>query len=486
MASSCRCGSASHDASRLDECTRHLMLFDVGVGVELARAASGDCPMLALLVAGVAALSGRRRNDPVITAMLETADACETTVVKNHARAVDLWSQARRSDAIESWFAIVVANPTDLLALKFLTTACFFAGNSHVMEEACRIAVPAVNHDARHHVYAMLSFACVENGRIEEAERYAVRALLQRYEDPWAVHALAHVRLEQERYAEGVELLSGNDSSWSRHADLACHIYWHWAIFLIHLGRVGEALDIFDGKIVAELHRSAGYAMDVSDAVSLLQQRPDEFRPAADVPPRPHILVPIAVDEYGREVLPPHEDPRPVHRGEQHAPPTAEVHQANEGSTHEVDHARVAEAANILGNAREGGDDLEVHVGKNKVKTETVATITATITATDEKEDSYIKVHRDAHEASLERGHDAITEDAREGAHHDQGHAHLDGDVAVGPDGVAPTTPPPDLSFLQDVEVLKVLFPFIDKKNGGAAQSDAKPALDGPAPPAAQ
>ncbi|XXQ36013.1 Tetratricopeptide repeat protein 38 [Plasmodiophora brassicae] len=216
------------------------------------------------------------------------------------------------------------------------------------------------------------------------------------------------------------------------------------------------------------------------------QQRPDEFRPAADVPPRPHILVPIAVDEYGREVLPPHEDPRPVHRGEQHAPPTAEVHQANEGSTHEVDHARVAEAANILGNAREGGDDLEVHVGKNKVKTETVATITATITATDEKEDSYIKVHRDAHEASLERGHDAITEDAREGAHHDQGHAHLDGDVAVGPDGVAPTTPPPDLSFLQDVEVLKVLFPFIDKKNGGAAQSDAKPALDGPAPPAAQ
>lgn len=70
--------------------------------------------------------------------------------------------------------------------------------------------------------------------------------------------------------SEGVELLSGNDSSWSRHADLACHIYWHWAIFLIHLGRVGEALDIFDGKIVAELHRSAGYAMDVSDAVSLL------------------------------------------------------------------------------------------------------------------------------------------------------------------------------------------------------------------------
>lgn len=203
-----------------------------------------------------------------------------------------------------------------------------------------------------------------------------------------------------------------------------------------------------------------------------------------DLPPHQH-LPSTLVDEYGRPVVPP--APRqptaavsPIVETATAAAavaPNSEsmiggqsvfddepfLHQALDHNKQESNTANVVD--HDLGelSVRESGDDLTVHVGKNKVKTETVATITATITATDEHEDSYIKIHRDAHEASAGHEHD----------HLDQNAVHLDSTKHDALDqqglGHIEQTPAPDLSFLQDVEVLKVLFPWLDKHSGAQA-----------------
>jgi len=176
----------------------------------------------------------------------------------------------RRRDAIKTWMQILSQNPADLLALKFLTTACFYLGDSETMAEACRASVDFVPSVDRHHVWAMLAFALVEKGNVESAERYACRALQRCYHSSWAIHALCHVYLEQNRIIEGMELLSGNDGQWQRHESLTCHIFWHWAIFYLQNDDMTGALEIYDSEIFQRVRQTKGFPMDVCDAVSLL------------------------------------------------------------------------------------------------------------------------------------------------------------------------------------------------------------------------
>eukprot|EP00474_Spongospora_subterranea_P011795 CRZ12253.1 hypothetical protein [Spongospora subterranea] len=202
-------------------------------------------------------------------------------------------------------------------------------------------------------------------------------------------------------------------------------------------------------------------------------------------------VISTRVDEYGRAITPPPTAPavavaRPVQEDQQRpgrspgvvvsdrvAPQQEPTQYDDEPFLHHAldTHDHQSSTAEALDHdagemtVKASGDDLTIHVGKNKVKTETVATITATITATDEHEDSYINVHRDAHQAAAGHDHD----------HMEGSGKHLDGNMAEGLDqvggnqvvGPSGSTPAPDLSFLQDVEVLKVLFPWIDKHGEG-------------------
>jgi hypothetical protein len=132
---------------------------------------------------------------------------------------------------------------------------------AHVLRGFSALLMARHGHDARAmlarwsreeagtgHLLGCHAFALCECGRLFEARRAALDALRLAPRDSWAAHALAHV-LEMSGQAD-------NGLAWidayapdSVKDGLAQHLAWHRALFLIDLGRVRDALDIFDHSV---------------------------------------------------------------------------------------------------------------------------------------------------------------------------------------------------------------------------------------------
>ncbi|XP_014675492.1 PREDICTED: tetratricopeptide repeat protein 38-like isoform X2 [Priapulus caudatus] len=50
---------------------------------------------------------------------------------------------------------------------------------------------------------------------------------------------------------------------------LACHNFWHWAVYHIERGEHTAALDVFDSQIASRV-RTSGAMLDIVDACSML------------------------------------------------------------------------------------------------------------------------------------------------------------------------------------------------------------------------
>lgn len=105
--------------------------------------------------------------------------------------------------------------------------------------------------------------------------------------DGWAAHALAHVYEMEGRADEGIARMSKTVQDWSVCDHLACHNYWHWALYHIekgcatHLrhqlrscsntsitGELDAAADIFETEILRRSMQSKTM-LDIVDCASL-------------------------------------------------------------------------------------------------------------------------------------------------------------------------------------------------------------------------
>ena len=67
--------------------------------------------------------------------------------------------------------------------------------------------------------------------------------------DCWATHAKAHVLEMEGRTREGIQFLEGTVADWQGGGGLACHNYWHLALYYIDAGNHEAAMDLFDREI---------------------------------------------------------------------------------------------------------------------------------------------------------------------------------------------------------------------------------------------
>ncbi|CAB4006579.1 Hypothetical predicted protein, partial [Paramuricea clavata] len=70
------------------------------------------------------------------------------------------------------------------------------------------------------------------------------------------------------RYNEGITFLDRTEEHWTRGEMLACHNYWHWALYHIEKGDHGVAVDIYDKQISQRC--KSGAMLDLVDGSSLL------------------------------------------------------------------------------------------------------------------------------------------------------------------------------------------------------------------------
>ena len=165
--------------------------------------------------------------------------------------------------------ALLLDNPLDMLSLHIVHGLDFFHGDLWNLRNRINRVLPYWGPDTPGyaHVLGMHAFGLEECNHYENAEQAATASLVQFPENPWAVHALAHVYEMQGRTAEGIHHLESRVDDWSVDSGFAPHNWWHLALFYLDRDDRSQVLALYDEHFDDPDTR---YALNMIDAVALL------------------------------------------------------------------------------------------------------------------------------------------------------------------------------------------------------------------------
>lgn len=215
-------------------------------------------------------LSAGLRNSVDKMVSMAVADQLISEREREHVRAVHELSRGRMSKAAGIWEDILLSHPTDILALKFAHDAYFYLGLQRQMRDSVLRVLPRWKETTPLYGYlhGMVAFGYVETNFHDKARSSAEKALSLNERDGWATHALAHVFEMDCQPDQGIAMMSKTVENWETCGLLACHNFWHWALFHLEKGENDAALELFDGQVGKRV--SSGAMLDYVDAASLL------------------------------------------------------------------------------------------------------------------------------------------------------------------------------------------------------------------------
>jgi tetratricopeptide (TPR) repeat protein len=186
-----------------------------------------------------------------------------------HLAAAEAWAAGDFIVATAAWEAALAEEPRDILALRLAHDTYFYLGDAEALRESPARVLPAWagTPRIRGFVQGMHAFGLEETGDYPAAERSGRTAIETNPGDSWAIHAVAHVLEMQGKPEAGVSFLEELEHHWRRATGLACHHWWHLALYLVELGRLDAVLAIYDDEI-----RGTGSTviLDLVDAGALL------------------------------------------------------------------------------------------------------------------------------------------------------------------------------------------------------------------------
>src|SRR6201994_877001 len=170
----------------------------------------------------------------------------------HHLRAARHWVEGDWEATTRALERALVENPRDLLALKVAQDLYFFLGNRLELRDVAGRVLPAwpQGDPAWGYVQGIWAFGLEENGDYRAAEAAARDSLARNPRDVWGVHALAHVFEMEGRHEPGVAFLSASAPDWSG-SYFAVHNWWHLGLYLLELGRTGDALALYHERVRA-------------------------------------------------------------------------------------------------------------------------------------------------------------------------------------------------------------------------------------------
>jgi len=183
--------------------------------------------------------------------------------------ALDAWVGGNGAAAVAGLTRWIESGPTDVMAFRLDHSIRFQRGDLHGMRSSAERAVRAADPNDPGYGYLLgcLAFAREETGAFSDAERAGREAVERNPWDAWAIHAVAHVLLATDRLDEGVAWLSSHHAIADDLGNFAGHIAWHEALFLLDLGELDRALELYDRRIA--IYPKRDYR-DISNATSLL------------------------------------------------------------------------------------------------------------------------------------------------------------------------------------------------------------------------
>ncbi|XP_063478632.1 tetratricopeptide repeat protein 38 isoform X9 [Symphalangus syndactylus] len=168
-----------------------------------------------------------------------------------HVSAVETFAKGNFPKACELWEQILQDHPTDMLALKFSHDAYFYLGYQEQMRDSVARIYPFWTPDIplSSYVKGIYSFGLMETNFYDQAEKLAKEALSINPTDAWSVHTIAHIHEMKAEIKDGLEFMQHSETLWKDSDMLACHNYWHWALYLIEKGEYEAALTIYDTHV---------------------------------------------------------------------------------------------------------------------------------------------------------------------------------------------------------------------------------------------
>ncbi|NXU58977.1 TTC38 protein, partial [Turnix velox] len=190
---------------------------------------------------------------------------------KLHVAALDMFASGQLPKACDLWEQILQSHPTDMLALKFAHDTYFYLGYQVQMRDSVARVYPFWTPDIplSSFVKGIYSFGLMETNFFDRAEELAHEALAINRTDAWSVHTIAHINEMKAEVKKGLEFMKETEANWKNGDMLACHNYWHWALYYIEKGEYEAALTIYDNHIGPRC-LSNGTMLDIVDNCSML------------------------------------------------------------------------------------------------------------------------------------------------------------------------------------------------------------------------
>jgi tetratricopeptide (TPR) repeat protein len=294
-------------AAALESATRALLAMRDDVPRHLADALAADPDLVAAhAVLGLLHLASGRapRHDEArrCLAAARAAFARRSGTGREAALILALAAWLERGDmwlAAEHLDRHLQIAPADPLLFRIGYGIRFMLGDPVGMRIAAHRVLQAVPADAplRGYLRGCHAFALGETGERRRAEAEARRALEEAPDDLWAAHAVAHVLEETGRAQDGIAWLRQAAPHEAGAQAFGRHLHWHRALFHLHLGDGGAALDLYDS---AEWRQPGADFRDLANAASLLWRLQAQGVP---VGPRWDALAEEAERRLGEHVL---------------------------------------------------------------------------------------------------------------------------------------------------------------------------------------
>ena len=253
---------------------------DTGTHLKAAFAADPDFLMVHVTRGYFFLLFANRAVEPKVKQAVESArksmrERGATARERLHVAALDAWLRENTVQATALWEQILIEHPTDALALRLAHYTHFYDGDSRHMRDSTARVLYAWSESVPDYGYVcgMHAFGLEEDGVYDEAEIWGRRAVEMNSNDPWAIHAVAHVYDMTGRYREGVEWLKGLRGAWNQANNFRYHLWWHRALLHLELGQFDEALGLYDQEVRSDT-QSTDY-LDIANATSLLWRLDD-------------------------------------------------------------------------------------------------------------------------------------------------------------------------------------------------------------------
>jgi tetratricopeptide (TPR) repeat protein len=188
---------------------------------------------------------------------------------RGHFEAVQAWISGDFFGAVQKWEAVLIVYPMDLLALELVHYADVLLGDvigqRDVVARVFNLwdeGIPGYEF-----VLGFYAFGLEENRDFSQAEDLGRQALAIRPDNPYAVHAVAHVMEMRGRQSGGIRFMADYVSRWGT-SNFANHLWWHTALYHLDLEQHNKAFEIFDTHL--DSRKKDGGKYEELDAAALL------------------------------------------------------------------------------------------------------------------------------------------------------------------------------------------------------------------------